>query len=163
MMIRLSLSLMLAAALLPGLAFAGPDDYIGDTAIYGGETALVKPNVLIIFDTSGSMGGVIDTEVCYPDPDTDDDGVDDVDDNCLVVPNADQADADDDGIGDACDDDTVWPDSDGDGIADNVDNCPLTPNPGQEDTFGDRQGGCLRKRRHGRIRPGFRLYQRQPD
>lgn len=36
-------------------AFAGPDDYVCDTAIYGADAAQVKPNVLIIFDTSGSM------------------------------------------------------------------------------------------------------------
>jgi hypothetical protein len=38
-----------------------------------------------------------------PLPDLDGDGVLDAADNCLTVPNADQADADGDGVGDACD------------------------------------------------------------
>lgn len=137
--IRFSM-LSVLLVLLPGLAFAGPDDYIGDTAIYGGETALVKPNVLIIFDSSGSMGDDVDVEVCVPDPDIDDDGVDDDVDNCPLEPNSDQADADGDGIGNVCDDNTVWPDSDGDGHADNVDNCPAVANADQADSNGDGKG-----------------------
>ncbi len=132
--------LSILALMLPSLAFADPDDYISDTAIYGGETALVKPNVLIIFDTSGSMGGDVDVEICVPDPDQDGDGINDVDDNCPLNPNSDQLDTDGDGIGDVCDDNTTWPDSDGDGIADNVDNCPAVANADQLDTDGDGTG-----------------------
>ncbi|MDD2855154.1 MAG: hypothetical protein PHU01_06455, partial [Desulfuromonadaceae bacterium] len=33
------------------------DQYPGDTWIYGGITSSIKPNILIIIDTSGSMGG----------------------------------------------------------------------------------------------------------
>ena len=47
--------------------------------------------------------------------DTDEDGVGDAADNCLLVPNPDQADADGDGLGDACDDCT---DADADGYGD---------------------------------------------
>lgn len=45
----------LALMFLAGTAMADPDVYVGDTAIYGGQTVSVKPNVLIILDTSGSM------------------------------------------------------------------------------------------------------------
>ncbi len=37
-------------------ASASPDQYFGDTAIYGGSDAVLQPNILIIIDTSGSMG-----------------------------------------------------------------------------------------------------------
>jgi hypothetical protein len=53
--------------------------------------------------------------------DVDGDGIPDADDNCPLVPNADQADGDGDGTGDACD------------------NCPGTANPDQTDT--DALGG----------------------
>lgn len=130
--------LLLAVLLaLPGLALAGPDDFICDTAIYGGETALVKPNVLIIFDTSGSMSENISTQECVPNPDYDLDGILDVDDNCPFDANASQADADGDGIGDACD---AFTDRDGDGIKDQDDNCPTMENPDQLDTDHDGVG-----------------------
>jgi type IV pilus assembly protein PilY1 len=57
---------------LPAVTFASDTDaYLGDTAIYGGETAEVNPNVLIIFDTSGSMASSIAVEICT-DETTDD-------------------------------------------------------------------------------------------
>lgn len=71
--------------------------------------------------------------------DSDGDGVSDMDDNCLSVPNADQVDTDGDGAGDVCDDCPVDPfktdpgicgcgqadtDSDGDAVANCVDGCP---------------------------------------
>lgn len=46
---------LMGGMLMPGAAFAGPDNYIGDTAIYGGSTIHIQPNVLVILDTSGSM------------------------------------------------------------------------------------------------------------
>lgn len=49
--------------------------------------------------------------------DADADGFDDAEDNCLNIPNTDQADMDDDGIGDVCDNDI-----DGDGV-DNAQDC----------------------------------------
>ena len=44
----------LTATLVSGTIMAAPDQYVGDTAIYGGS-ADIQPNVLIILDTSGSM------------------------------------------------------------------------------------------------------------
>lgn len=67
-----------------------------------------------------------------PPPDTDGDGIADVNDNCPLVSNADQADSDNDGIGDVCEDD-----ADGDGVPDDEDNCPEVANPDQEDADGD--------------------------
>ncbi|WP_228739328.1 thrombospondin type 3 repeat-containing protein [Marinobacter arenosus] len=75
------------------------------------------------------------------DPDTDGDGVADVDnngeplDNCRLVANPDQQDTNGDGIGDACQDD-----DDGDGVPNGSDNCPAAVNPDQEDLDGDGQG-----------------------
>ncbi len=55
MKIALVLTVLLAGVLSSPDAWAGPDDYAGDTVIYGGESSYVKPNVLLILDTSGSM------------------------------------------------------------------------------------------------------------
>jgi hypothetical protein len=65
--------------------------------------------------------------------DSDQDGVGDACDSCPDMPNADQADTDGDGLGDVCDDD-----DDGDRIPDERDNCPFTLNPDQADW--DRDG-----------------------
>lgn len=74
--------------------------------------------------------------------DLDNDGVPDSRDNCIGVPNPNQADGDDDGIGDDCDFDNgsdldLKTDSDGDTIPDSKDNCRLTHNTEQEDSDGD--------------------------
>jgi hypothetical protein len=57
------------------------------------------------------------------------------DDNCIVLANADQADANNDGEGDICDDD-----DDGDSVLDGADNCPLVPNAPQNDSDSDGYG-----------------------
>ena len=67
--------------------------------------------------------------------DIDNDGVDNIDDNCPRIANADQADADDDGFGDVCDDD-----DDNDGVIDANDNCPLIANTDQKDFDSDGEG-----------------------
>ena len=69
------------------------------------------------------------------DADDDNDGVIDIDDNCPITYNPDQADNDNDGLGDVCDND-----DDNDGIDDVNDNCPLTYNPYQEDRDNDGLG-----------------------
>ena len=75
------------------------------------------------------------------DPDADGDMVDDVTDNCPMVPNADQLDVDADGAGDACDetDDRVF-DVDDDGVRDMDDNCREAANPDQADLDDDGVG-----------------------
>jgi len=85
----------------------------------------------------GGGGGGPGTPPPVAGTDSDGDGVEDDEDNCPDVSNADQADADGDGIGDACDDDS---DSDGDGVDDAVDNCPDVSNADQADADGDGTG-----------------------
>jgi hypothetical protein len=63
----------------------------------------------------------ITTIVVAETEDTDNDGVPDVEDNCPLTANPDQADFDNDGVGDVCDD------SDNDGYSDAVDSCPNSP------------------------------------
>jgi len=81
-----------------------------------------------------------------PAADGDNDGIADGYDNCLAVPNHDQADADEDGLGDSCDNCIFTPnpdqlDLDADGVGDVCDNCPEVPNADQldrnEDGIGD--------------------------
>lgn len=74
--------------------------------------------------------------------DEDEDGVEDVEDNCPGIANEDQLDSDEDDIGDACDlDFAISPgDDDGDGIGNEDDNCMNVANPGQEDSDGDLLG-----------------------
>ncbi|MCG3136609.1 MAG: hypothetical protein HJJLKODD_00443 [Phycisphaerae bacterium] len=76
-------------------------------------------------------------------PDTDGDGVIDLDDNCPNVGNTDQANADGDDFGDVCDicplaEDDDQLDTDEDGVGDACDNCPLVANDTQGD--GDNDG-----------------------
>ena len=90
--------------------------------------------------------GFIGDGVTCTDPDADNDGVCDGaaaappvclagPDNCVNVPNPNQADGDNDGIGDLCESDV-----DDDGVFDSDDNCVNTPNPLQENNDGDAQG-----------------------
>ena len=88
-------------------------------------------------DTDGD--GVIDSEDAFPDDplettDSDDDGVGDNSDNCVLTANTDQLDTDGDADGDACD-----TDDDDDGVADEFDDLPLDASE-QIDTDGDMIG-----------------------
>jgi hypothetical protein len=75
------------------------------------------------------VGGTVDIgSFEAPLPDSDGDGVPDVNDNCVSTPNPDQLDTDGDGAGNACD-----ADDDNDGVLDGADNCPLVSNPNQAD------------------------------
>lgn len=64
--------------------------------------------------------------------DDDDDGVANLNDNCRLTENPDQADDDRDGVGDACDQ-VDNNDLDGDGVLNEDDNCPHDGNPDQRD------------------------------
>ena len=113
-------------------------------------------------DINNNQAFDVNTEPDPKNPDTDNDGVLDGQDNCILVNNGDQQNTDadleannnplvvGDGLGDACDDDddndglddnvelnttltSIFdPDHDGDGVRDDSDNCPLNINPGQE-------------------------------
>ncbi|MFV5692558.1 gliding motility-associated C-terminal domain-containing protein, partial [Flavobacterium sp. LT1R49] len=99
--------------------------------VYGNvATASVVVTVVNTFGDNDS-DGIKDN--C--DGDDDNDGVLDVNDNCPLIANANQADNDHDGLGDVCDDD-----DDNDGILDTIDNCSMTYNPNQEDRDHDGLG-----------------------
>ena len=77
--------------------------------------------------------------------DTDDDGVIDDVDNCILVANPGQEDGDGDGVGDVCDNcpsvvNVDQANLDLDGLGDLCDNCQGVSNPGQEDGDGDGVG-----------------------
>jgi len=117
-------------------------DFMANAAL--GETDLTaETNVVfgIVFRSDQSVtqeGVIVDdfvVEGLIDDDDDDNDGILDVDDNCPLTANADQADNDNDGIGDVCD-----TDDDNDGILDVDDNCPLTANADQADSDDDGTG-----------------------
>ncbi|MEZ4458804.1 MAG: thrombospondin type 3 repeat-containing protein [bacterium] len=95
-----------------------------------------------IGEACGENDVCADGLICYNglcSVDGDGDGIPDDFDNCVDVPNPDQADTDDDNQGDACEP-AVVDDNDGDNITDTQDNCPGVPNPSQNDTDGDGMG-----------------------
>jgi gliding motility-associated-like protein len=109
------------------------------TDVNGNEaTATAEVTITVDFTTAGDndLDGIPDN--C--DDDDDNDGILDINDNCPMQANTDQADNDGDGEGDACDDD-----DDNDGILDGFDNCPFIYNPGQEDIDNDGIGDICDK------------------
>lgn len=61
---------MVVVALVPCSLYAAPDQYRGDTSIYGGITTTIQPNILIILDNSGSMSGQVISSTTPYDPNT---------------------------------------------------------------------------------------------
>jgi len=111
--------------------YGGPGTELGDLAavvapgevyITGLSEGLDFPPPLGGYDMSYNGGtDVFVAKLCL-DTDCDGDGVLNVDDNCVITPNADQSDADGDGFGDLCD------------------VCPADFNPAQEDINGNGVG-----------------------
>lgn len=80
-----------------------------------------------------------------PPPDSDNDGIPDMDDNCPFVANANQRDSDGDGVGNKCDNcpyvaNAGQADRDGDGVGNRCDNCRRVANPNQSDVDEDGVG-----------------------
>jgi len=99
---------------------------------------------------TGSIGGYgnkrdIFTIKYSQSEDDDGDGVRNIDDNCVTVPNTDQGNDDGDLFGDVCDNcpsaaNDNQTDSDNDEIGDDCDNCKWDPNTDQTDDDGDDSG-----------------------
>jgi len=105
-----------------------------------GDSLVVKTK--ITFDGTTEVLPITDTILIVSGGsesfDSDADGILDVNDNCISVPNTLQVDTDNDGVGDMCDDS----DADGDGILDRDDNCIETINRRQLDTDNDGVGNA---------------------
>ncbi|SFD50198.1 thrombospondin type 3 repeat-containing protein [Pseudoalteromonas denitrificans] len=119
-----------------------------DAFLYGNATQ----NGLIDLTPLGHFSQINITSLNLTAPDTDNDGVADNIDNCVLTSNPDQLDTDGDGVGDVCDNCMETPnsdqlDTDEDGIGDVCDNCLDTSNPDQldidEDGIGDVCDNCM--------------------
>lgn len=84
----------------------------------------------------------VGTNFTDPDIDSDQDGFDDMTDNCPTKYNSNQVNSDGDSFGDICDPCPKDPnnDIDKDRVCGNIDNCPSLYNPNQENADGDRFG-----------------------
>ncbi len=98
------------------------------TQIAAGESGnLLADKEEILEITAGSVS----QNASFQEPDSDNDGIADIRDNCVNLANSKQADLDNNGRGDACED------HDKDGVMDDRDNCPSHANRIQKDTDGD--------------------------
>jgi len=90
---------------------------------------------LTVTDSIGTQATRTRVALIHVIDDVDRDGLEDAQDNCPAIPNADQSDVDADDVGDPCD-----PDADDDGVPNDGDNCVIDFNPGQADADGDGYG-----------------------
>ena len=111
--------------------FYADKDIAASSKNYNTESQLANPVGNKIVEATLS---VFTQNPLYTLPDTDNDSVPNIRDNCPTVSNLDQKDENNNGIGDVCDD------FDQDGIFNTQDNCPTIPNPYQEDKDGDKIG-----------------------
>lgn len=100
-----------------------PDNVFGDT----GAAWVDQPATPGAINTN-QQSGAIKISPSWADLDTDGDGFNNLEDNCVDTFNPLQTDLDHDGLGDACDTDL-----DGDGVLNNADNCPAISNAAQSD------------------------------
>jgi len=104
------------------IADADPSALVQEMTLHSTDAGITT---VLVSATSAGQVAKHDIPFCQPgacfDDDSDGDGVFDSDDNCRLVPNANQEDADGDGVGDACDADT-----DGDGVDNDSDSCPAS-------------------------------------
>ena len=89
---------------------------INDELVNPDEDPLLSGSFCSATTSSSDVFRVYYEASCVPDEedDTDNDGVPDVEDNCPLIPNANQTDTDNDGIGDVCDDTPNGDDDDDD-------------------------------------------------
>jgi hypothetical protein len=158
------------AGVATGAVSLGTFTYMKGTLISHNGACTAGANTSVegrMLSTGGAIGfstGIVyNDELCFDNPctDTDEDGICDPVDNCLTVPNPNQADSDGDGVGNVCDncpntsnanqadsdndgtgDACECTDTDADGICDPVDNCLTVPNANQADSDGDGVGNA---------------------
>ncbi|MEZ4367640.1 MAG: thrombospondin type 3 repeat-containing protein [Kofleriaceae bacterium] len=127
---------MIGGYLLQNLAAGGPGGTSNGLA--SGEDGSGYGGNFFVTGGTVSLEGVL-VGLGIGVPDSDGDGVEDLDDNCQYVANADQADGDGDGLGDVCDA-ADGGDLDGDGVGNVDDNCAFVANADQADADGDGLG-----------------------
>ena len=113
----------------------GPNTVTLTATDASGNATSVTAIVTVSFDFTTTSDNDLDGAPDNCDTDDDNDGILDVNDNCPLQANANQADNDNDGIGNACDND-----DDNDFVLDGYDNCPFIYNPSQQDVDNDGVG-----------------------